>query len=60
MVFGAVSCLIVAACIVFDTEVWQVIAINELLALGFANLGGAICGAVPTQSLGTRLRGVEC
>jgi len=29
-----------------------VIAINELLALGFANLGGAICGAVPTQSLG--------
>eukprot|EP00434_Breviolum_minutum_P016742 symbB.v1.2.014765.t1/scaffold1084.1/size139254/4 len=28
---------------------YQVIAINELLALGFANLGGAICGAVPTQ-----------
>eukprot|EP00913_Durusdinium_trenchii_P017326 g16293.t2 len=28
---------------------YQVIAINELLALGFANLGGAVCGAVPTQ-----------
>ena len=35
----------------------QVIAINELLALGFANLGGALYGAVPTQSLG-RSRGV--
>lgn len=58
MVFGVFSCLIFAARVVFDTEVWQVIAINELLALGFANLGGAICGAVPTQSLGTRWRGV--
>lgn len=28
---------------------YQVIAINELLALGFANLGGALYGAVPTQ-----------
>ena len=32
----------------------QVIAINELLALGFANLGGALYGAVPTQILGNR------
>ncbi|CAE8628069.1 unnamed protein product [Polarella glacialis] len=28
---------------------YQIIATNELLALGAANLGGAICGAVPTQ-----------
>lgn len=35
-----------------DIRTSQVIAINELLALGFANLGGAICGAVPTQPLG--------
>eukprot|EP00928_Gymnodinium_smaydae_P099677 TRINITY_DN9578_c0_g3_i1.p1 TRINITY_DN9578_c0_g3~~TRINITY_DN9578_c0_g3_i1.p1 ORF type:complete len:714 (+),score=113.12 TRINITY_DN9578_c0_g3_i1:87-2228(+) len=28
---------------------YQVVAINELLALGFANLGGALCSAVPTQ-----------
>jgi len=34
-----------------DLRTSQVIAINELLALGFANLGGAICGAVPTQPL---------
>ena len=31
---------------------YQVVAINELLALGLANLGGAICGAVPTQCPG--------
>mmetsp|Transcript_58839 Transcript_58839/g.182766 ORF Transcript_58839/g.182766 Transcript_58839/m.182766 type:complete len:695 (-) Transcript_58839:114-2198(-) len=28
---------------------YQVVATNELLALGFANVGGALCGAVPTQ-----------
>lgn len=28
---------------------YQVVAMNELLALGFANISGAFCGAVPTQ-----------
>jgi len=28
---------------------YQVVAVNELLALGAANVGGAMCGAVPTQ-----------
>jgi len=28
---------------------YQICALNELLALGFANIGGALCGAVPTQ-----------
>ncbi|CAJ1428162.1 unnamed protein product [Effrenium voratum] len=36
---------------------YQIIAINELLALGVANLGGALCGAVPTQRLGFRRKG---
>lgn len=28
---------------------YQVVAINELLGLGAANLAGALCGGVPTQ-----------
>eukprot|EP00930_Biecheleria_cincta_P029701 TRINITY_DN2062_c0_g1_i1.p1 TRINITY_DN2062_c0_g1~~TRINITY_DN2062_c0_g1_i1.p1 ORF type:complete len:696 (-),score=120.92 TRINITY_DN2062_c0_g1_i1:142-2193(-) len=28
---------------------YQIVATNELLALGFANMAGAFCGAVPTQ-----------
>ncbi|CAL1150841.1 unnamed protein product [Cladocopium goreaui] len=31
------------------TEGYQVVATNELLGLGAANLAGAFCGAVPTQ-----------
>lgn len=38
-------------------QLCEVIAINELLALGFANLGGAVCGAVPTQCFGLTLGG---
>lgn len=45
--------------IFFAQAGYQVVATNELLGLGAANLAGAFCGAVPTQIGLSRMGALE-